>query len=433
MIDGTEIDIAAITAAVERRSDSPSRFCCYIHSLEIFFMSKDNVLVVNCGSSSLKFAVINPKTEAESISGIAERLVGNEAFISWKIDGEKQTLDLAASGHEGAIEALVGILRENGLMDTIEAIGHRVVHGGEKFTTSMLITDDVIQGIEDCSHLAPLHNPAHLQGIRACIKNFPGLPQSVVFDTAFHQTMAPESFLYAVPYELYKEHGLRRYGMHGTSYRYVSKAAADMLSLDYNNSAILVAHLGNGASVCAVKDGKSVDTTMGLTPLEGLVMGTRSGDIDANVFNFLSKQCGYSLERITDLLNKESGLLGVSGLDNDCRVIEEAAGNGHERAQLALDLFCNVLAKKLAGFAAEMGRIDALVFTGGIGENSSLIRKDVLKRLSIFGFEVDQAVNAATFRGKSGVITKKGSTVAMVVATNEELMIARDTEALIAH
>ena len=395
-------------------------------------MSKDSVLVINCGSSSLKFAVINPKTEEESISGIAERLVGNEAFITWKLNGEKQTLNLGATGHEGAIEALVGVLRDNNLMEHIEAIGHRVVHGGEKFTESTLINDDVIKGIEDCSHLAPLHNPAHLQGIRACMKYFPGLPQSVVFDTAFHQTMPAESYLYAVPYSLYKEHGLRRYGMHGTSYRYVSKTAADMLGLDYDNSAILVAHLGNGASACAVKNGKSVDTTMGLTPLEGLVMGTRSGDIDPNVFSFLNKQLGYSLDEITDILNKKSGLLGLSEMDNDCRVIEDAAAQGNERAQLTLDVFCNVLAKKLAGFAAEMGRIDALVFTGGIGENSSVIRKNVLERLSIFGFEVDEKANEETFRGKSGVITKSGSTVAMVVATNEELMIARDTEALIA-
>lgn len=400
-------------------------------------MSKDSVLVINCGSSSLKFAVINPKTEEESISGIAERLVGNEAFITWKLNGEKQTLNLGdfghgAAGHESAIEALVGVLRDNNLMEHIEAIGHRVVHGGEKFTESTLINDEVIKGIEDCSHLAPLHNPAHLQGIRACLKYFPGLPQSVVFDTAFHQTMPAESYLYAVPYSLYKEHGLRRYGMHGTSYRYVSKTAADMLGLDYENSAILVAHLGNGASACAVKNGKSVDTTMGLTPLEGLVMGTRSGDIDPNVFSFLNKQLGYSLDEITDILNKKSGLLGLSEMDNDCRVIEDAAARGNERAQLTLDVFCNVLAKKLAGFAAEMGRIDALVFTGGIGENSSVIRKNVLERLSIFGFEVDEKANDETFRGKSGVITKSGSTVAIVVATNEELMIARDTEALIA-
>lgn len=396
-------------------------------------MSKDSVLVINCGSSSLKFAVINPKTEEESINGIAERLVGNEASITWKLNGEKHTQELGAAGHDGAIEALVGLLRDNNLMERIEAIGHRVVSGGEKFTASMLVTEEVIKGIEDCCTLAPLHNPAHLKGIHAALKFFPGLPQSVVFDTAFHQTMPAENYLYAVPYSLYKEHGLRRYGAHGTSHRFVSRAAADMLGLDYENSAILVAHLGNGASACAVKNGQSIDTTMGLTPLEGLVMGTRSGDIDPNVFSFLKKQCGYTLEEITDILNKKSGLLGLSEMDNDCRVIENAAREGNERAQLTIDIFCNVLAKKLAGYAAELGKIDALVFTGGIGENSRTIRKNVLKRLSIFGFDIDEKANDETFRGKSGVITKEGSTVAMVVATNEELMIARDTEALIAH
>lgn len=394
-------------------------------------MNKDSVLVINCGSSSLKFAAINPKTEEESISGIAERLVGTEASITWKLNGKKQTLNLSAAGHESAIEALVGVLRNNNLMGRIEAIGHRVVHGGEKFTKSTLIDDDVIKGIEDCNHLAPLHNPAHLLGIRACMKYFPGLLQSAVFDTAFHQTMSPENYLYAIPYNLYKEHGLRRYGMHGTSYRYINKTSVEMLGLDHHNNAILVAHLGNGASACAIKNGKSIDTTMGLTPLEGLVMGTRSGDIDPNVFSFLNRQCGYSLDEITDILNKKSGLLGLSEMDNDCRVIEDAAAQGNERAQLTINVFCNVLAKKLAGFASELGRIDALVFTGGIGENSSVIRKNVLDRLSIFGFEIDEKANKETFHGKSGVITKPDSTVAMVVATNEELMIARDTEALI--
>lgn len=394
-------------------------------------MSKDSVLVINCGSSSLKFAVINPKTEEESISGIADRLVGNNAEITWKINGEKQTLELGAAGHEGSIEALVNVLSDNGLMDTIAAVGHRVVHGGEKFTASTLITDDVIKGIEGCIALAPLHNPAHLQGIRACIKHFPGLPQSAVFDTAFHQTMPIENYLYAVPYELYENLGLRRYGMHGTSYRYVSRAAAEMLDLDYDNSNILVAHLGNGASCCAIKNGKSHDTTMGLTPLEGLVMGTRSGDIDPNVFNFLHQQRGYSMEETTDILNKKSGLLGISGLDNDCRVLEDAAKNGNERAKLALDIFSNVIAKKLASFATGLGKIDALVFTGGIGENSEYVRNNVLSRMGVLGFEIDAEANAKTFRGAQGVITKPGSTVAMVVTTNEELMIARDTQALI--
>ncbi len=394
-------------------------------------MSKNSVLVINCGSSSLKFAVINPKNEEESINGIAERLDSTEASLTWKLNGNKSTQTLGDAGHEAAIEALLGLLRDNNLIDSIAAVGHRVVHGGETFTESCLVTDEVLTAIENTIHLAPLHNPANLSGIRAAQKCFPGLPQTVVFDTAFHQSMPAESYLYPVPYSLYENHGVRRYGFHGTSYRYVSQTAADMLKLDINDSGILIAHLGNGASACAIKNGQSIDTTMGLTPLEGLVMGTRSGDVDPNLFSFLNKECGYSLDEITDLLNKKSGLLGLSEMDNDCRVIEDAAAEGNERAQLTLDIFCNVLAKKLAGFAAKVGKIDALVFTGGIGENSSTIRKNVLNRLAIFGFEVDEKANDETFRGKSGVVTKEGTTVAMVVATNEELLIARDTDALI--
>ena len=324
------------------------------------------------------------------------------------MNGNKTTQKLGEAGHDAAIEALLGLLRDNNLMDSINAVGHRVVHGGETFTQSCLVTDEVLEAIENTSHLAPLHNPANLAGIRAAQKCFPELPQTVVFDTAFHQSMPAETYLYPIPYKLYKENGVRRYGFHGTSYRYVSQTTADMLGLDINDSGIMIAHLGNGASACAVKNGESIDTTMGLTPLEGLVMGTRSGDVDPNLFSFLNKELGYDLDQITDLLNKESGLLGLSEMDSDCRVIEDAAAEGNERAQLTLDVFCTVLAKKLAGFAAAMGKIDALVFTGGIGENSSIIRQNVIERLSIFGFEVDEKLNDETFRGKSGVITKEG-------------------------
>ncbi|WP_422474242.1 acetate kinase [Endozoicomonas sp. ALB032] len=395
-------------------------------------MSKDSILVINCGSSSLKFAVINPTTEEEKINGIAERLDSSEAVLRWKVKGEKGSQALGLAAHEAALEALMGLLREEGLVEGISAIGHRVVHGGEKFSKSCLVTDEVLQAIEDGTKLAPLHSPANLAGIRAAQKIFPGLPNVVVFDTAFHQTMPAEAYLYPIPYSLYKEQGVRRYGFHGTSYRYVGQAAADMLGLDINDSNLVVAHLGNGASACAIKNGKSIDTTMGLTPLEGLVMGTRSGDVDPNLFNFLNKTLGYTLEEATDLLNKKSGLLGLSEMDSDCRVIEDAAAQGNERAQLTLDVFCHVLAEKVAGFAAAMGKIDALVFTGGIGENSSVIRKNVIERLSIFGFKVDNKLNDETFRGRSGVITEEGSTIAMVVTTNEELMISRDTQALIA-
>ena len=395
-------------------------------------MSKDSILVINCGSSSLKFAVINPATEEEKINGIAERMGSSEALIRWKINGEKGSKDLGQAAHDEAIAALMDVLKQENLIDSISAIGHRVVHGGETFTESCLVTDEVLAAIEDTIKLAPLHNPANLTGIRACQKIFPGLPNAVVFDTAFHQSMPAESYLYPVPYSLYKEHGVRRYGFHGTSYRYIGQTTADMLGMDINDSCILVAHLGNGASACAIKNGKSIDTTMGLTPLEGLVMGTRSGDVDPNLFSFLNKTLGYSLDETTDMLNKKSGLLGLSEMDSDCRVIEDAAAEGNERAQLTLDVFSHVLAEKLAGFAANLGRIDALVFTGGIGENSATLRKNVIERLSIFGFKLNEQLNEETFRGKSGVITEEGSTVAMVVATNEELMISRDTQALTA-
>ncbi len=393
-------------------------------------MSKDSILVINCGSSSLKFAVINPATEEEKINGIAERMGSSEAMIRWKFNGKKGSKDLGLAAHDEAIAAVMSILKQEDLIDDISAIGHRVVHGGETFTESCLVTEEVLNAIEDTIKLAPLHNPANLAGIRACQKIFPGLPNAVVFDTAFHQSMPPEAYLYPVPYSLYKEQGVRRYGFHGTSYRYIGQTTADMLSMDISDSCILVAHLGNGASACAIKNGKSIDTTMGLTPLEGLVMGTRSGDVDPNIFSYLNKTLGYSLDETTDMLNKKSGLLGLSEMDSDCRVIEEAAAEGNERAQLTLDVFSHVLAEKLAGFAAALGRIDALVFTGGIGENSSTLRKSVIERLSIFGFKLDEKLNEETFRGKSGVITEEGSTVAMVVATNEELMISRDTQTL---
>ncbi|MRI33461.1 acetate kinase [Endozoicomonas sp. OPT23] len=395
-------------------------------------MSKDSILVINCGSSSLKFAVINPATEEETINGIAERMGSSEALIRWKIAGQKGSKDLGQAAHEEAISALMDVLKQENLIESISAIGHRVVHGGETFTESCLVTDEVLAAIEDTIKLAPLHNPANLTGIHACQKIFPGLPNAVVFDTAFHQSMPAEAYLYPVPYSLYKEQGVRRYGFHGTSYRYIGQTTADMLGMDINDSCILVAHLGNGASACAIKNGKSIDTTMGLTPLEGLVMGTRSGDVDPNLFSYLNKTLGYSLDETTDMLNKKSGLLGLSEMDSDCRVIEDAAAEGNERAQLTLDVFSHVLAEKLAGFAAALGRIDALVFTGGIGENSATLRKQVIERLSIFGFKLNEQLNEETFRGKSGVITEEGSTVAMVVATNEELMISRDTQALTA-
>ena len=290
-----------------------------------------------------------------------------------------------------------------------------------------------MHAIESCTHLAPLHNPANLVGIKAAQKHFPGLPMTTVFDTSFHQSMPAQAYTYALPYEYYRDHGLRKYGFHGTSYRFVAEATCSALNLDINNSRVVIAHLGNGASAAGVLNGESVDTTMGLTPLEGLVMGTRCGNVDPNVFSFLNKTYGYSMEEITDILNKKSGLLGISELSNDCRAIEEACAEGNKQAQLAMDVFCYVLAKQLAGLAVATGGIDALAFTGGIGENSDVIRGKVLEMLGFLGFELDQQRNLDNRFGHEGVITSDASKVtAIVVATNEELMIAKDTAALIA-
>lgn len=397
-------------------------------------MSKENILVLNCGSSSLKFAVINPATEEELMTGLSERLGQNDekANLVWKINGEKTRKELPGADHDLAIKTLLDGLKENNLIDTLKAVGHRVVHGGEQFTESCLIDDAVIAGIEACIPLAPLHNPAHLAGIRLIQKYLPELPNTAVFDTSFHQSMPAKAYLYALPYELYTEKHVRRYGFHGTSHRYVSARAAEMIGKPVEDAQVLVAHLGNGCSATAVVNGKSMDTTMGLTPLEGLVMGTRSGNVDPNLFNFLHHEHGMSLDEITDMLNKKSGLLGISGLSNDCRTVEDAYLEGNERAALALDVFCYVLAKQLAGLAMSMDRIDVLAFTGGIGENGPILRAKVLNQLGVLGFKLDEEANEAAFRGKEGSITQEGSTPSLVVCTNEELVIARDTAALVA-
>ncbi len=393
-------------------------------------MSKQNILVINSGSSSIKFAVINPQNEHEYVSGLAERLSQPEARIIWKQDGEKTIYDMPNADHDIVCQKILHLLEEQQLTETLAAIGHRVVHGGEHFKASTLINDDVVQAIEDCKGLAPLHNPAHLLGIRITQKYFPNLPQAAVFDTSFHQTMPPQAYLYAIPHSLYRDHHVRRYGFHGTSYRFVTGEACQRLNIPVNESNILCAHLGNGCSAAAIYHGQSVDTTMGLTPLEGLVMGTRCGNIDANIFNFLHQQLGYDIDRITTLLNKESGLLGLSELSNDCRTLEEAMEQGHEQATLAIDVFSYVLAKSLSGLASSLDHIDALIFTGGIGENSRVIRAKVLQQLRIFGFQLDADANANNGKNNKGIITTADSPVALVINTNEELMIARDAAQL---
>ncbi|EGQ8314957.1 acetate kinase [Vibrio cholerae] len=391
------------------------------------------VLVLNCGSSSLKFAVVDAQSGEQHLSGLAECLHLPEARIKWKLDGKHEAQLGEGAAHDEALSFIVETILASKpeLAAQLKAIGHRVVHGGEQFTQSALIDDAVLKGIEDCAALAPLHNPAHIIGIKAAQKAFPELKNVAVFDTAFHQTMPEEAYLYALPYNLYKEHGIRRYGMHGTSHLFIAREAAERLGKPANELNIINCHLGNGASVCAIKNGQSVDTSMGLTPLEGLVMGTRCGDIDPAIIFHLHDTLGYSVEKINTMLTKESGLLGLTEVTSDCRFVEDNYGQ-KEEATRAMDVFCHRLAKYIAGYTASLdGRLDAITFTGGIGENSAPIREMVLNRLAIFGITVDSAANLKARFGGEGVITTADSRIpAMVIATNEELVIAEDTARL---
>jgi acetate kinase len=389
-----------------------------------------NVLVLNCGSSSAKFAVINTSGQ-ELISGIAQRLGSAHASLDWKINGQKQTKDLHRADHDLALRAVVELLKENKLADDLAGIGHRVVHGGSKFSGSRSLTPEVIEKIKECIPLGPLHNPPNLLGIQISQELFPHLPQVGVFDTAFHQTMPQSAYLYAVPWEWYEQHEIRRYGFHGTSHRFVSEQAIKMLKLDPNDSGVITAHLGNGCSCAAVKNGKSVDTTMGLTPLEGVVMGTRSGSIDPAIIAHMARALDKTAEDITDILNKRSGLLGVSGLSNDMRTLHEAAVAGNERAALAIDMFCYRVAKAIAALAVSTGRVDAIVFTGGIGENATFVRAKVVEGLRFMGMTLDPAANLKHGKETGGRITNETKPQAVVVPTNEELMIALDTSEII--
>lgn len=395
-------------------------------------MSQKLILVLNCGSSSLKGAVLDNDSGDVLLSCLAEKLGLPDAYITFKFNGEKHKVELTASpNHTGAVEALMEELKSHGFDSQIAAIGHRIVSGGEAYSESTLITEDVIAGIEKCIPLAPLHNPANLLGVRAAQNIFKGLPNVAVFDTAFHQTMPERAYMYAVPRELYSKYGLRRYGFHGTSYRYVADEAARFLGKDKNDLRMVIAHLGNGASIAAIANGVCQDTSMGLTPLEGLVMGTRSGDVDPAVFGFLAENANMTIAQVTDMLNKKSGLLGLSELSSDCRTIEEEAAKGHSGAVLALEVFCYRLAKYVGSMAVAAGGLDVLAFTGGIGENSELIRSKVLGYLGFLGLNVDQDANLAARFGNAGVITTADSkAVAVVIPTNEELMIAHDTARL---
>ncbi|WP_392565420.1 acetate kinase [Utexia brackfieldae] len=400
-------------------------------------MSSNLILVLNCGSSSLKFAIIDPVTGDEYISGLAECFNLPDARLKWKLDGEKSEASLGAgAAHSEALDFIVNRIfsTKPELLANIKAIGHRIVHGGEKYTQSVVIDDSVLKGIEEAAAFAPLHNPAHLIGIREAFKAFPHLKNKnvAVFDTAFHTTMPKEAYLYAIPQELYTKHGIRRYGAHGTSHFYVSREAAKMLNKPVDELNVITCHLGNGASVTAIKNGQSIETSMGLTPLEGLVMGTRSGDIDPAIMFFLHDNLKMSVAEINNLLNKESGLLGLTGVSSDCRYVEDNYGKV-DGATNALDVFVHRLVKYIGGYSLLLdGHLDAIVFTGGIGENSEGVRRRVMDHLSILGFELDQESNLAARFGKAGAINKAGSRAALVIPTNEELVIAQDTARLTA-
>ncbi|HDR1829646.1 TPA: acetate kinase, partial [Pasteurella multocida] len=392
-------------------------------------------LILNCGSSSLKFSILDPQTGEEKLSGLAEAFHLDDARIKWKLHGEKGNADLGAgAAHSEALNFIVNSIfpLDPSLKEDIVAIGHRIVHGGEKFTSSVVITDEVVQGIKDAVQFAPLHNPAHLIGIEEAFKMFPHLKDKnvAVFDTAFHQTMPEEAYLYALPYSLYREHGVRRYGAHGTSHFFVSQQAAERLNVPAEQVNVITCHLGNGASIAAVRHGQCIDTSMGLTPLEGLVMGTRSGDIDPAIVFYLHDNLGLSVEEINTLLTKKSGLLGLTEVTSDCRYAEDNYDK-EAPAKRALDVFSYRLAKYIGSYMAVIGeRLDAIVFTGGIGENSSLVRELTLNHLKLFGYQVDADKNKAARFGHEGVITTDNTPVAMVIPTNEELVIAQDTARL---
>ena len=396
---------------------------------------KMNVLVINCGSSSLKYQLINSDSEAVLAKGLCERIGIDGRLVYQKTGCDKEITEAAMPTHKEAIQMVLDALTNDktgaiGSLKEVNAVGHRVVHGGEKFAKSVVITDEVISAVEECNDLAPLHNPANLIGIRVCSELMPGVPQVAVFDTAFHQTMPKSSFLYGLPYELYTKYGVRRYGFHGTSHNYVSKKAAEMLGKDIKDLKIVTCHLGNGASIAAVDGGKCVDTSMGFTPLEGLIMGTRCGDIDPAILPFLMRKEGLDADGLDKLMNKESGVYGMTGISSDFRDIESAAKEGNELAQATLDAYVKKVQKYIGAYAAEMNGLDAVVFTAGVGENGIGIRAEIASNMEFLGMKLDAEAN--NVRGKETVISTEDSKVKMLlIPTNEELMIARDTLALV--
>ncbi len=394
-----------------------------------------NVLVINCGSSSLKYQLIDSETEAVLAKGLCERIGIDGRLVYQKAGNDKEITEASMPTHKEAIQMVLEALtnEKTGAIKSLEevnAIGHRIVHGGEKFASSAIITDEMIKTVEECNDLAPLHNPANLIGIRVCAELMPNVPQVGVFDTAFHQTMPAKAYLYGLPIEYYKNYKVRRYGFHGTSHSFVSKRAVEFLSLDKDNSKVIVCHLGNGSSISAVQNGKCVDTTMGLTPLEGVVMGTRSGSIDPAIVEYIAKKENLDLAGVMNVLNKKSGLQGMSGVSSDMRDLRAAAAEGNEDAKNAIEVLCYGIAKYVGGYVAAMNGVDAIVFTAGIGENVGMIREKVCSYLGYLGVTIDAKANEAM--GEEVVISGADSKVKVaVIPTNEELAICRDTVALV--
>ena len=394
-----------------------------------------NVLVINCGSSSLKYQLIDSETEAVLAKGLCERIGIDGRLVYQKAGCDKEITEAAMPTHKQAIQMVLDALINpaTGAIATlaeVDAVGHRVVHGGEKFTSSALVTDEVLAAIEECNDLAPLHNPANLIGINACKELMPNVPMVAVFDTAFHQTMPETAYLYGLPYEYYEKYKVRRYGFHGTSHSFVSKETADFLGMDYADSKIIVAHLGNGASISAVLNGKCVDTSMGLTPLEGLIMGTRSGDIDPSIMEYIAKKENLDIAGVMNVLNKKSGVLGISGVSSDFRDLEDGHFAGDAHCTLTLEVFSYRVAKYIGAYVAAMNGVDAISFTAGVGENGPIVREMVLKYLGYLGIKLDEEANNK--RGSNNVISTADSRVKVcVIPTNEELAIARETVAIV--
>ena len=395
-----------------------------------------NVLVLNCGSSSVKYKLFQMPEGKVLAQGGVEKLGLSDSFLKLKLpSGEKVVLEKDMPEHTVAIDFILKTITgsEYGCIKSlseIDAVGHRLVHGGDKFSESVVITDAVVESVKQCIDLAPLHNPSTLKGVAAVTELIPGVPQVGVFDTAFPQTMPQRAFMYALPYEYYEKYGVRRYGFHGTSHRFVSKRACEFLGLDYNKVRIITAHIGNGASMCAIKEGKCIDTTMGLTPTEGLMMGTRVGDVDPGALVFIGEKEGMSMAQLSEVINKKSGVLGVSGVSSDMREIEEAISQGNERAKLALEMYDYRIKKYVGAFTAAMGGLDLLIFTGGVGENQTTTREYVCEDMQYMGIEIDKELNAK-IRGDEALLSTKESKVKVVVIpTDEELMIALDTVAL---